>query len=349
MSGQRADQGLWLKDLRWRGLARAIGKPSLQLYLDCPTRTANFLQRLGFSGTAERWLRRVYAAHPYDLALGEYLSNLMFQNRGHEFCEGTVERGRFLMQVFMGSYPSSRVIEAYFRNLKKVLLARAQPAVQGQVVVGLGAGRCGSTTLAAVLHSIDGSISTHENPPLIFWEPTTRQVQFHLERLRIFSRHFPLVSDCAHWWINLFPTILEAFPNTKAIGLWRETDACVRSWMDSLPEDTNHWVAPYNHIWPSDAWDPCFPHYDLPEGAERDRRGARAIMIERYVSDYNERLRALTAGYPRHLLLLRTEELDLAATRDDISEFLGLPVTREKLRLNLGTMTDHPSADELYF
>ena len=72
-------------------------------------------------------------------------------------------------------------------------------------------------------------------------------------------------------------------------------------------------------------------------------------MIERYVSDYNERLRALTAGYPRHLLLLRTEELDLAATRDDISEFLGLPVTREKLRLNLGTMTDHPSADELYF
>ena len=162
MSGQRADQGLWLKDLRWRGLARAIGKPSLQLYLDCPTRTANFLQRLGFSGTAERWLRRVYAAHPYDLALGEYLSNLMFQNRGHEFCEGTVERGRFLMQVFMGSYPSSRVIEAYFRTLKIVLLARAQPAVQGQVVVGLGAGRCGSTTLAAVLHSIDGSISTHE-------------------------------------------------------------------------------------------------------------------------------------------------------------------------------------------
>lgn len=220
----------------------------------------------------------------------------------------------------------------------------------GRIVLGLGCGRCGSTTLAALLHSVEGAISTHENPPIVFWEPLPRQVQFHLDRFRSFSRYFPVVADCSHWWLNLLPVIFDAFPLSEAIGVQRETEACVRSWMGALPLHKNHWVPPYTHFWLGDQWDPCFPNYDLPPEAKRDLGGAREALIRRYVAEYNARLQALAALNPRRLLLLRTEDLDLPATRDAISEFLGLPVTRQGIRLNNhGTIDDTPSADDLYF
>jgi hypothetical protein len=330
--------------------ARMVGQYPLLYCFYQPTRAAKILQRLGLQRAAEELLWRVSSAHPYDYALGEHLANVIYDHHEHEFREGTIERGRFLMQLLARSYLSPRIAEAYFRNLESVLDARDQLTGQGQIVLGLGPGRCGSTTLAALLHSVPGAISTHENPPLVFWEPLPRQVQFHLDRFRIFSRYFPLIADCAHWWINLLPVIFDAFPRSRAIGLYRESNACVRSWMGALPIHKNHWIGPYSHLWLGDRWDPCFPSYDLPEGAKSDRRRGREVLLRRYVTEYNERLHALAALYAQRMLLLRTEDLDLPSTREGMSDFLGLPVSKTVIRLNnKGTITDIPSEDDAYF
>jgi hypothetical protein len=333
-----------------RQLARAIKLYALQHHFDLAMHAtksgAKFLRALSFQSGAEQLLFRAYSAAPYDHALGEHLADLIYENRQHAFREGTIERGRFLMRLLARSFPSTRVTEAYFRNLRELMLVREQRPAQGQIVLGLGCGRCGSRTLAAVLRSVEGAISTHENPPLVFWRPQPRQVQFHLDRFRIISQYFPLVADCALWWIHLVPAIFEVFPNAKAIGLWRDTGACVRSWTKALPEHINHWVASSNCIWPANAWNPCFPNYDPPDFAKCDPWTARESLIRRYVTEYNEHLRSLAALFPNRMLLLRTEDLDVVATREAISDFVGSPLSASIVRLNVGTIT---TSDDLYF
>jgi hypothetical protein len=326
-----------------------FGKKPLHFYLDLPARIAHALQGIGLQRPAEQFLWRVYNAQPYDLALGEHLAVMTFRNHEHEYRFGTVERGRFIMQLLQKSYPAQLLADAYFLNLRQLMSDRVPRAEPGRLVLGFGAGRCGSTTLAGILHSVADSVSTHENPPFVFWEPTARQVQFHLERFRIFSQYFPLVADCSHWWINLLDPVFDAFPHSKAIGLYRDTEACVRSWMQVSPADINHFVPPYNRVWMADRWDPLYPHYEMPEGARRDPRGAKEHVVRRYVRDYNERLHALAARLPDRVLLLRTEELDLPQTRETVSRFIGLPVGLRSLRLNVGVDSDSASVDDMYF
>ena len=328
---------------------RRAGKFLLHFDCEFPAKAAGALQRLGLHGAAETLLWRVYCANPYDCSLGEHLANMIYDRDERSFADGTVERGRFIMKTLERSYPSARVTAAYRHNLEELLKRRERRERPGQVVLGLGAGRCGSTTLAAILHSIDGAVSTHENPPEIYWQPLPAQMQFHISRFRIFSQYCPLVADCAHWWINALDTVFDAFPASKAIALHRDTDDCVRSWMRVSPPDVNHWVAPYNGIWPADRWDPLYPHYELPAGARRDPRRAKEELAYRYVTEYNERLETLAARMPERVLLLRTEDLDLPATRRRISEFLDMTVGLSALRLNVDTDSDAPSADELYF
>ncbi len=222
--GQTARQSGWSSATN---VASNVAKWSLHFYLDLPIRISSTLRSMGLHAAAEEWLWRVHCADPYNSSLGEYLAQLRYENHQHKYPVGTVERGQFIMRVLLNSFPSPSVVAAYFSNLTQVMRQRERRATPGQIVLGLGAGRCGSTTLAALLHSIDGAVSTHENPPLIFWEPSSRQVQFHLDRFDMFSRHFPLVADCSHWWINVVDTVFDTFPASKAIGLYRDTEACI--------------------------------------------------------------------------------------------------------------------------
>jgi hypothetical protein len=325
------------------------GKSLFNFYWDLPTRIARILWSMGLRRAAEEFLWRAYCAYPYDHGLGEYLANWIYDYNQHKFAVGSVERGNFLMQVLDRSYPSPRVTAAYFDNLTKVLNKRPQRTRPGQVILGLGAGRCGSTTLAGILHTIEGAVSTHENPPFMHWEPLPLEVQFHLRRFKIFSRYVPLVADCAHWWINALDHIFNAFPDSKAIGVCRDTEACVRSWMRVSPADVNHFAPSRNRIWPADRWDPFYPHYELPAEARQNPTRTKEHLVRRYIEEYDQRLKLLAARLPDRMLLLSTEDLDSPSTRARISEFVQLRVGTAQIRHNVGRDWDAGSPDGLYF
>ena len=329
--------------------ARRAGKFLVHFYWDLPTHIANMLAGVGLQRAADQFLWRAYCSCPYDLALGEYLANWMYDHHQQKFALGTVERGNFLMQVLERSYPAPRVTAAYFDNLTRVLSERPQRTRPGQVVLGLGAGRCGSTTLAGILHTIEGAVSTHEGPPFMHWEPLPREIQFHLRRFELFSRYVPLIADCAHWWINPLDQIFNAFPDSKAIGLHRDTDECVRSWMSVSPPDINHFVPSHNRIWPPDRWDPFYPHYELPPDARLNPMRSKEQLVRRFIEEYNQQLHSLAARLPERVLLLSTAELDWPSTRRRISEFLQLPVATAQIHRNVGRDWDTGSVDGLYF
>ena len=332
-----------MRPVRW------IGKLLLRVYWDLPTRIAEILWSLGLRRAAEELLWRAYCAYPYDHALGEYLANWLYDHHQHRFAAGTIERGNFLMQVLERSRPSPRLTAAYFENLETVLAARPRRTRAGQVVLGLGAGRCGSTTLAAILHTVDGAVSTHECPPYLHWEPLPLELLFHLRRFEMFSRSAPLVADCAHWWINSLDQVFSRFAGSKAIGVIRDTEACVQSWMRVSSSDVNHFVPAHNRIWPPDRWDPLYPHYDLPADARRNPARAKESLARRYIVEYNQQLKRLEASMPDRVLLLATEDLDSPATRAQITDFLQLQVGAQPIRRNVGRDWDAGSVDGLYF
>src|SRR5262249_46588772 len=150
---------------------------------------------------AHHWAAR-RSADPYDRGARENLACVLFAMQRDRFPLGTVERAQHLLSIAGDAFPIAPVRAAYFDTLDRVLSGRSEQATPGPVVPGLGSGRCGSTSLTALLGSIADSCCTHENPPLVYWEPLAVQRDFHFARLDRLSRSFVLVFDAAHWWLN---------------------------------------------------------------------------------------------------------------------------------------------------
>jgi len=331
--------------------ARRLGQRAIELYLDFPYLAFALMRRLGWRSLAEQFLGGMYDSYPFDYTLAMRLGDFRYHNRKDDYPFGSVERSRCLLKTMGRSFPTDLLSGAYFANLERILQAEAPRAQAGQIVLGMGTGRSGSTTLAGILALIEGSKVTHENPPLIFWEPHPRQIGFHLKRFEILARHYDFVADCSHWWLNVSDQFLERFSNGKIIGAYRDVDATAKSFMkvSSQPRDHNHWVMPHNGVWPCDRWSPTYPQYPMPEDARRNRDQVKFALIKRYVSEYNARLHQMAAQMPKRVLLLRTEELDDAATRQKISEFVDRPIANSAVRLNVGTIAHSAEGGEAFW
>jgi hypothetical protein len=312
-------------------------KSAIRLWLDAPLRLADGLARIGLMRYGEALLAKAYDSAPYDLPLGEALAERMFEAHQRDYPLGTVERGRFLLHIIAIAFLTDRVAAAYFENLEALLQKEPRRTAPGVVVLGLGSGRSGSTTLTSLIGSVPGAKATHENPPGIFWEPHPRQLGFHLHRMEMLTRHFPVVVDSSSWWLNALDAVFVAFPNSKAVGAFRETEACLRSWMKVTIPEYNPWVAPHNGIWQTYRGDMYFPHYPVPEGARRDPEAAREGLIRRYITEYNAKMQDLARRAPNRLLLVRTEDLDALETRQKMSEFLGLELSGPSVHRNRGS------------
>jgi hypothetical protein len=294
---------------------------------------------------ARHWAAR-RSADPYDRAARENLARVLFAMQGERFAPGTVERGRLLLAIMADAFPTPVVCDAYVDNLQRLLPARSARPMPGRVVLGLGAGRCGSTSLTALVAGGAETCATHENPPLLYWPPLDVQLGFHLRRFELLAQRFALVFDAAHWWLGAVETVFARFPGAALIGLYRDAESCARSFLQikgAGPGSLNHWAPPGNGLWRPSLWDPVYPGYRVPEGAARDPDAAKLAMIRRYVDDYNQRLRTLAERWPARVLLVATESLGAGATQRQIFEFLGLAATPSTAALNVATVADGDS------
>jgi hypothetical protein len=318
---------------------------SLQFRFDKPTavKIAQLLEGDGMpKAAADIWLG-LCAHDPYDWDARKRFGDLYFDLQQPAYPQGTVERSRFILLVIGNGFPTDKLRAAYFDNLRQVLGARTKRPQPGAVAIGLGTGRCGSTTLSAAFESLPDSCSTHENPPPISWEkPLEEQLRFHFDRFSMLREYYAVVFDASHWWLNSLERVFAEFPNAKAIGLYRQTQACVRSYMSIKgrgPGSTNHWVPPANGIWNTSPGDPSYPTYPVPSNAAGEPDAAKAAVIERYVIEYNQALQALAARLPERLLLLRTEDLNAAETAARLTDLLGMPIVIPQA-LNVGGTAD---------
>ncbi|MBV8652070.1 MAG: hypothetical protein JO255_11430 [Alphaproteobacteria bacterium] len=323
---------------RFRRGVRAAAKYAMDFYVDAPVRFARLLYGVGLQAAAEKTLGLVHDALPCDLAAAERRGQMIYRSQEARFPLGSAERSCFLLHTMYRSLPSELLTSAYFANLEHFFKMRERRATPGQLVLGLGTTRSGSTTMTEILGSVEGALSTHEVPPLIYWRPLPEQVEFHLKRLEVLRWYFPLVVNCASYGLGMLDDFLERFPDGKIVAAHRATEPCARSNFRIIPPRSNRWAALHNGVWSATAWDPLFPKYPVPDGARANRDDVKRDHIRRYITEYNARLKSYAERLPSRFLLVRTEELDAWATRTRISEFLGMPITMESVRLNVRTI-----------
>jgi hypothetical protein len=298
---------------------------------------------------AQRWIG-VRDFDPYDRSARENLAEAQFRLCNDQCAVGTIARSRLILRLLAESFPTPTLVAAYFENLEHLLDGRPRQPLPGQVILGLGSGRCGSTSLSAILAAIEGSCATHENPPQIYWNPENEQLYFHMRRFKLLAEFFSLVFDASHWWLKAVDRFFAEFPNGKAIGLHRDLETCVQSFVRIKGQSwgsLNHWVAPGNGIWRANFWDPTDPIYSLPDNANEDPDTARARLIARYVVEYNNELFALRERFPDRVMLIRTEELVLPSIQEAMFDFVGLRSSPSRLVLNAGTKDDGAEAFRL--
>lgn len=280
---------------------------------------------------------------PYNRSTREDLAEQLFETHDKDEPLGTIGRGRLLLKIIEEGFPTERLQTEYFRNLEHLLKDRQRREPAGQVLLGLGTGRSGSTSLATFLGTIDDSCCTHENPPLIFWKPEREQVQFHMRRLKLLTGYFSLVADVSHWWLNTLDSFVQYFPDGKVIGLIRDVDGCTRSFMNIRGYgwgSWNHWVPYGNGIWISHPWDPTYPTYPVPRYASINPDHAKYQMIARYIQEYNAQLAVFAASKPEQVMLVRTDELSGPAVQRRILDFVGRSGLIKEIKLNVHSVID---------
>lgn len=151
--------------------------------------------------------------------------------------------------------------------------------------LGLGSGRCGTTTLAHVLSAAGGGV-THElgGKNYVAWdgeqERALKSVHAMLE-----TRSQEVVGDCAFYWLNYYRAIKElcAELNVKfvCLALERNQQDCIQSWLNKTGY-TNARQAHWSDDPPvPDPWDKCFP--SLGKAAD-DKRDHVQQYLEYYYS-----------------------------------------------------------------
>jgi len=275
--------------------------------------------------------------HPYNIAMRAQLADELLGRHCAATPLGSLERAHLLLKILHTFYPTQRVSDAYFENMAALFSGQAPLQHRGKVVLGLGTGRCGSTSLAVAFRALENALATHETPPMIFWEPQPEQVAFHLKRLDFFSRYYAVVFDASHWWLNVAELFLEQFPEGRLVGLHRDTDSCVRSFLrfkGTDPGTLNHWTTRDDKRWALSTWDPCYPSYTAPPQYEHDTLRAKGTQIQWYVEAYNGRLRELARARPDRVLLISTDLLDQPGGAADLGAFVGIPVSMPDDRYN---------------
>jgi hypothetical protein len=280
---------------------------------------------------------------PYDRTVREDLAKRIFAPYRGGRTPGTLARSRRILDIIQETFPTEELTNAYFENLDALLRYRQPLRTPGRIVLGIGSGRSGSTSLAAMLATVDGSCCTHENPPLISWTPEPEEIEFHLLRFRRLDSYHPLVADVSHWWLNVMDLFFAEFPEARVMGTFRAVESCAASFMrikGSGRGSYNHWVPYDNGTWAAARWDPAYPTHAVPEHAALDPDGVKLELIARYVREYNDAMHASAQRFPDRMMLVHTESLDDEAAQNAIFDFVRLQGTVARTRLNVGTTDD---------
>lgn len=225
--------------------------------------------------------------------------------------------------------PDHSEAQVGFLRVLDVQKKEVTPPSSSHLVLGMGTGRCGTTSLTILLRHQDDCFAAHESPPIVQWECGKRRIAFHRARFNRLLEMHPVVGAVAHWWLPYFEQIKAWYPNVRAVVMKRDRAQTVRSY-DTITGPLNHWIIGAGR--PS-LWDDCYPHFDAKTKQE---------AIGMYWDLYYTQAEALVKKYPEHIRIYAMEDLNSEEKQKEMLTFLGFktPKTLSQVHYNSAKKRD---------
>lgn len=213
------------------------------------------------------------------------------------------------------------------------------------LVIGLGPGRCGLHSLAALIESSPraaaGCLSSGSDARLLLWSPSESRGAVALRRLEDMRRTLrrealDVVADIHYAWLPYARDLLRLVPGLRVVVMRRDEAAVTESWFHWTEAGSsrivpgrfvpvhihakNHWQAHDQTIFDFDEWDLTLPGVE----SRLDKRGA----IEAYVADYYRECAELQRDFPDRVKIYDCPDLfESLDQRKDLYGYLGLAGT----------------------
>lgn len=196
-----------------------------------------------------------------------------------------------------------------------------------RLIIGLGSGRSGTTSLARFLDSQKDAYVVHEsayNLPLTLkftsgkwlpWEFDEAKYQEWQEGLLTAAGDAYFYGDVALSLLPYVPRIIKDYPEVKFICLKRPRGDVVTSYLVKT-QGVNHWYLHDGKRWAKDHWDPMYPKLDEPN---------KKRAIKKYWDMYYETSAELEKKYPNNFKVFFMKELNTREGRNRILAFAGIP------------------------
>jgi hypothetical protein len=200
------------------------------------------------------------------------------------------------------------------------------PQSKRQIVLGIGAGQCGTLLLAQVLDKQQDARVSHEQPPLLPWNrrPGAPGIRERLQRL-LATHKTRLVGDVASFYLPYAEEAIAFDPHIRIVCLRRPRDEVVASFCRVLDQSArfpiNHWAEQ-----PAPGW------YHDPIGTRvfpQDDTTDREEGLHRYWDEYYQRAEELARRFPDNVRLWDTDTLTSEHGVREVLSFVGIPAERQ--------------------
>lgn len=140
--------------------------------------------------------------------------------------------------------------------------------MKNNIIIGLGTGRCGTTSLSRLLNIQKKSHFTHEHAfEKMPWKIDEKR--FKNLYSKFLNTDYDFLGDVSFYNLPYVDLFLKQDPNTKFILLKRNREAVVKSFLKKT-RGMNHWNEPY--LWDpgtrESPWDKSFPKFTTRTKAE---------------------------------------------------------------------------------
>lgn len=178
------------------------------------------------------------------------------------------------------------------------------------ILIGLGTGRCGTTSLAHLLNAVRGCHVSHEHNDIrsiMSWDFKEEAAKKALE---ILARRGGVAGDVAFYYLPYARWIAQASPEARFVCMMRDREETIDSYMrKTLNRD--HWSS---RCLGRDAWDRMYPKFDT-----QDKKTALGMYWDSYYREVGELEKSGVC-----IKTFRTEDLNSEEGVGKILKFCGL-------------------------
>jgi len=184
------------------------------------------------------------------------------------------------------------------------------------IIIGLGTGRCGTTSLATLLSLQEDSDITHETKDpkwkfLVSWEKNDQDLKKIVNFIE--NKKTKFRGDVAFWYLPYVEDLIKIYPDIKFVVIERDKEEVIESYLNWVKSPRNHWSKKPPEPYQKCKWDKCYPKF----------AGDKRIALTKYINYYKSEVNRLSQLYRDKFKVINMTDLNDYDKVKDLLTFCG--------------------------